>query len=180
MSALLKEDELSNLKARAERMGITFHPNIGLSKLKEKVNTVLKGDVKTPSVAPVGESKAQKNQRLRKSASALVRVVVTCMNPNSKSKEGDYFTVSNSVVGTLKKYVPFNNDEGWHVPRIIVNSIQERECAIRYTVKNQAGNPVPKTKMIKEFNVVILEPLTQAELTALAQKQAIANNLTDQ
>ena len=179
MTSLIKDDELSLLKARADRMGLPFHPNIGLAKLKDKVNSALKGNKETVSEAPVLETKARKNQRLRREASALVRVQVTCMNPEKKAYTGEMFTVSNSVVGTIKKYIPFNNDSGWHIPRIILNVMQERKCAIRYIEKNKKGEEINKTKLIPEFNIVILEPLTQIELDELAQQQAISQSLAD-
>ena len=37
-----KVNELTLLKERADMMGIPYHPSIGLEKLKEKVDTVLK------------------------------------------------------------------------------------------------------------------------------------------
>ncbi len=179
MTSLLKEDELSLLKTRAERMGLTFHPNIGLAKLKDKVSVALKGNKETVSEAPVLETKARRNQRLRREASALVRIQITCMNPEKKSHTGEMITVSNSVVGTFKKYVPYNNDSGWHVPQIILNVMQERQCAIRFMEKNKKGEEINKTKLIPEFNIVILEPLTQVELDDLAQQQAISQSLAD-
>jgi hypothetical protein len=34
-------DELTSLKARADLMGITYHPSIGVDKLREKVQAAL-------------------------------------------------------------------------------------------------------------------------------------------
>ena len=39
--ALVVPDELTTLKARADLMGVTYHPNIGLEKLRAKVNATV-------------------------------------------------------------------------------------------------------------------------------------------
>lgn len=94
------------------------------------------------------------------------------MNPAKNEWEGEIFTAGNSVVGSYSKFVPFNTDEGWHVPRIILNQIQQRQCQIFQTVKDSRGNSTRKGKLIKEFAVEILDPLTPEELAELARRQA--------
>lgn len=172
-------DELTMLKARADRLGISYHPSIGLEKLKEKVNaTVTSAEVKTEApevVESVEESKEQRRKRKRLEANTLVRIRVTCMNPAKKEWEGELFTAGNSVVGSFTKYVPFNTDEGWHVPQIILNQIQQRMCQIFTSTKDVRGNTVRTGKQIKEFNVEIMPSLTEEELRNLAQRQAMAN-----
>lgn len=177
MVDIIKEDELTLLKSRATKMGITFHPNIGLEKLRIKVNGAIKTEVKKASVSSItDETSRQRNQRLRKEASVLRRIRVTCMNPNKKSWEGEILTVSNSVVGTHKKYIPFNAENGWHVPQIIVGVLQERQCQTFYKAKVN-GKDITKSKLIKEFVVEILDPLTLDELDDLKTQQAMANNI---
>lgn len=171
-------DELATLKARADRLGISYHPSIGLEKLKEKVNaTVTATEVKPDPVEvnPQEESKEQRRKRKRLEANVLVRVRITCMNPAKKEWEGELFTAGNSVVGSFTKYVPFNTDEGWHVPQIILNQIKQRMCQIFVSSKDDRGNTVRKGKQIKEFNVEILPSLSQEEIRDLAQRQAMAN-----
>jgi hypothetical protein len=172
-------DELTTLKARADRLGISYHPSIGLEKLKEKVNaTVTATEVKAeaPEVTVTAEeSKEQRRKRKRLEANTLVRVRITCMNPAKKEWEGELFTAGNSVVGSFTKYVPFNTDEGWHVPQIILNQIQQRMCQIFVSSKDDRGNTVRKGKQIKEFSVEIMPSLSEEELRNLAQRQAMAN-----
>lgn len=172
-------DELATLKARADRLGITYHPSIGLEKLKEKVNATVTATEVKPEVlvadTPAEESQEQRRKRKRLEANALVRVRVTCMNPAKKEWEGELFTAGNSVVGSFTKYVPFNTDEGWHVPQIILNQIKQRMCQIFVSSKDERGNNVRKGKQIKEFSVEILASLSQEELRDLAQRQAMAN-----
>jgi hypothetical protein len=117
--------------------------------------------------------------RKRKDASRLVRIHVACMNPAKTEWPGEIFTCSNSVVGSFKKFIPFDNEVGWHVPQIILNMVQERKCQIWMGAKNARGNKIKVSKMIKEFNVDILPPLTYTELMALKQRQALANSIDD-
>lgn len=176
-------DELTVLKERASLMGISFHPSIGLDKLREKVNEAVTStgtpDTSEPEEVVVQEDKPesdyQRRVRLIKEANELVRVRVTCMNPAKKEWDGELFTVGNRTVGTFKKFVPFNAEEGWHVPRIILQQIQERKCQIFITVRNDKGNKVREGKMIKEFSVEILPALSVEELNDLATRQAVAN-----
>jgi hypothetical protein len=174
---LLAPDEMSTLKARADLLGIQYHPSIGLDKLRAKVNGAITGekvaDSKevTEAEAPA-ETENQMRVRLRKEANALVRVRVMNMNPAKKEWEGEIITAGNSVVGTVKKYVPFGNDEGWHVPQIILTQLQERQCTIFVTSKDARGNSIRKGKLVKEFAIEILDPLTPEELAELAARQA--------
>lgn len=166
-------DELTALKTRADRLGISYHPSIGLEKLREKVNAKVEGA--SEEAAPVVEESLR--ARRKREASELVRIRVTCMNPLKKEYEGEIFTAGNSAVGTFKKYVPFNADEGWHVPRIILNQLLQRECQIFQTTKDSRGNKVRTGKLIREFAVEILPPLTAEELQELARRQAMAKSI---
>ena len=183
----LTQDELTTLKARADMLGIPYHPSIGVEKLKAKIEAKLNDapeendepEVKPPVEAPVVavETEGQKRQRLRKQAAELVRIRVTCMNPAKREWEGEIITAGNSAVGTFKKYIPFNADEGWHVPRIIYNQLVERECQVFVTTKDGRGNSVRRGKSIKEFAIEVLPQLTQEELDELARRQAMAKSI---
>lgn len=182
---LIVPDELTTLKERADQMGISYHPSIKVEKLREKIAAKLQGEdseEETPITGPAAtvkpvETEHQKRSRKKREASELVRVRVTCMNPQKKEWEGEIITAGNAVVGTFKKYVPFNADEGWHVPRIIYNQLLQRQCQVFQTVKDSRGNKVRKGKLIREFNIEVLPQLTQAELHDLAQRQAMARSI---
>ena len=111
----LVQDELTSLKARATMLGLTFHPSIGLEKLREKVNAAATGTavpdapvVSAPAPVVVAETEGQKRVRMKQDALRLVRIKVACMNPAKSEWEGEIFTVGNSVIGSVKKYIPFN------------------------------------------------------------------------
>lgn len=183
----LEQDELTALKARADLMGISYHPSIGLEKLREKINAAVEQTAADPSADPqamadiagstpvAAETESQYRARKRKEANELVRVRVTCMNPAKAEWEGEIFTAGNSVVGSFTKYVPFNNDEGWHVPRIIYQMMKDRMCQIFVSAKDSRGNTVRQGKMIKEFGIDVLPDLTPEELAELARRQAATN-----
>lgn len=167
-------DELTALKERAELMGVKFHPSISLEKLREKVNASL---TPTEDVAATAETKKFSRLEAQRKASELVRIRVTCMNPAKKEWEGEIFTVGNATVGTFKKFIPFNADEGWHVPRIMYEQLKERECQIFVTKRDDRGNTSRTGKLIKEFAIEVLPPLTEEELKDLAQRQAMAKSV---
>jgi len=97
--------ELETLKARADLMGLSYHPNIGLGKLKERIEASVSGDSVTEE-APVttstspaytgemlteAEFKKLRVRKRRQNASSLIRVRIVCMNPNKKDKLGIMF-----------------------------------------------------------------------------------------
>lgn len=181
-------DALSTLKARADLMGISYHPSIGVEKLREKIAAKLDGK-QEPEEAPAAkkekkaaavqeeETEGQRQSRLKKEANELIRVRIQCMNPAKSEWEGEIFSIGNSLVGTIKKYIPFNADEGWHVPRMLLDMIKERQCQVFVTTTDSRGNKVRKGKLIKEFNIEYLDPLTPAELQELARRQAMARSV---
>lgn len=179
---VIVQDELTALKERATLMGLKFHPSISLDKLREKVNTATdesdgpdSEDVSAKVVAPVIEETVnQKHNRLKKEALALVRIRLTCMNPAKAEWEGEIFTIGNARIGSVKKFVPFNADDGWHVPAIILKQLQERQCQVFVSAKDARGNNVRRGKLIKEFAIEILPPLTKTELEELARRQAMS------
>ncbi len=191
MSDDLKQDELATLKARADQLNITYHPSIGVDKLREKVAAAIAGDEsskddepekveKTAKVeAPVEETEPMRMRRLKRESLELVRVRLTCMNPSKKEWSGEIFTVGNNLIGTVSKFVPFNLDEGWHVPRIMLEMLQSRQVQTFVNEKSRNGITTRRGKLIKEFAIEILPPLTAVELKELAQRQAMAAGQAD-
>jgi hypothetical protein len=176
------QDELTTLKQRADMLNVSYHPSIGVEKLREKVAAAIAGKPAETAPAPVvaqpgEESELQRLQRLRREANELVRIRLTCMNPNKKEWEGEIFSVGNAVVGTLKKFVPFNTDDGWHVPRMIYEQLLERQCQVFVTLKSKSGTSIKVGKLIKEFAIEVLPPLSLDELKDLAQQQAMAKSI---
>lgn len=170
-------NDMASLKARADLMGIQYKGNISSAALAALIGKALQPAEQkedNPVKKEVIESESGRRQRKRQEASRLVRIVVTCNNPARKEYDGELITVGNAT-GTYSKFVPFNNEEGWHVPFIIVEQLRERECQIFVSAKDSRGNKTRVSKMIKEFTVTVLDQLTTEELEELAQRQAMAH-----
>jgi hypothetical protein len=175
------QDELATLKARADLMNVSYHPSIGVEKLREKVAAAMADKPVNEPAAPAEvavqsaeETEQAKRARMRDEQLGLVRIRLSCMNPAKAEWEGEIFTVGNTLVGSVTKYVPFNADDGWHVPRILLATLQDRQCQIFVTSKAKNGVTVRQGKLIKEFAIEILPNLTADELQELARRQAMA------
>ncbi|MFW9600935.1 MAG: hypothetical protein ACMV1B_01275 [Prevotella sp.] len=164
------EQELEMLKTRASLLGVKYHPSISVDKLREKIDAL----DSTEDVVTKVPSEEEKRITLIREANKLVRVRITCMNPAKKEWEGEIITVSNSVIGTIRKYIPFNADDGWHVPKAILNMLDERMCQVFNSVPDGKGNMVRKGKLVKEFSIEVLPDLTPSELHDLAQRQSMS------
>ena len=110
-------------------------------------------------------------------AMKLVRVIVTPNDPLMVNYPGLIFTVGVSGINNgemIKKFVPFNNEEGWHVPTIILRQIEHAEMQKFKTITRPDGEKVLEPYLTKKFNVQELPPLTREELEKLAARQGAA------
>ena len=100
------------------------------------------------------------------------------MNPAKKAWQGEMFTVSNSSAGTFKKFVPFNIEDGWHIPQIMLNFLQERKFSEHYVSgKDSRGRDIKRYRLSREFAIEIMDPLTMKELNDLKIKQSMAGTV---
>jgi hypothetical protein len=123
----------------------------------------------------VKETAAQHAAKRKQEATRLVRVRVTCMNPLKGNVKGEIIAVGNGKIGFLKKFVPFNAEQGWHIPNIILTHLKQKKFMSHYTVKDpRTGRDVKRNKLIPEFAIEIMPPLTEKQLTELKQRQLMA------
>lgn len=128
--------ELDMLKQRATQMNIVFSNNIGVDKLRERINAKMEGlpdpgDVPTAvapapvaAVAPVVEAPVinpltgleegvdpdagmTTRQILMRDQMKLVRVRIANLDPSKKDLSGEILTVANEYIGTVRKFIPF-------------------------------------------------------------------------
>ena len=184
------------IKQELKDYGVTFHHKTGTVKLTELLKEVrnnpksmtqdfdselevtdrpYKGG--NPNASEAAKTAAAKALTLtpEQQAMKLVRVVVTPNDPLMSSYPGLIFTVGASGLNKgrmIKKFVPFNNEEGWHVPQVILNQIEHAEMQKFKTVTRPDGEKVLEPYLTKKFNVRILPPLTPKELERLAAAQA--------
>lgn len=157
-------------------LGVSFHPSISAEKLREKIAAF---QAETPETqqgtvtdAPI-ETQNEKLMRVQAECEKLVRIRLTCMNPMKKEWDGEIITAGNAL-GTYKKFIPYAAEDGWHVPNIIYQVLKERQCQVFYTDKTKNGVSVRRGKLIREFAIEVLDPLTKEELNDLAKVQALA------
>lgn len=175
-----EQDERAALEARAKVLNISYHTNISTEKLRERVNAAISGTREQDSERPAkDESDATRRSRLKKKASRLIRVRIHCNDPAKKDWPGEYITVGNNAVGTYRKYVPYNQDEPFHLPEIIVNALREKRVQVFATKKSKNGIPVRESKSIAAYAIEVVQPLSEEELTQLANSQMARNALSD-
>ena len=174
--------------------GVTLHHKTGSKKLastlakvrtdeyKEDPNSAIssKKDSLSKSTEASRDAKAKHlaaMQTPEKLAMKLTRVVVTPNDPTMVNYPGLIFTVGASGLNNgrmVKKFVPFNNEEGWHVPQIILNQIEYGQMQKFRTVTRANGEKVLEPYLTKKFNVRILDPLTPEELKQVAAANKVA------
>lgn len=114
---------------------------------------------------------------LKTEALKLVRVRISCMNPQLAKMGSVIITTGNEYTGTVRKVVFFGEktENGYHIPQIILNVLQRRKFQQVVEERNHKGHLVPRARWMKEFNIEILPPLTQKELNALKDRQLATN-----
>ena len=110
----------------------------------------------------------------------LIRVRIQNLDPKKKDLSGEIISVSNKVLGTVKRFVPYGEttDDGWHIPYIIYKELSTRKFLQITTSKDRQTKQVKVVKRwAKEFAFEVLPPLTEAELKQLAASQAAAGSI---
>lgn len=203
--------ELEVLKERAKLLSITHSNNITVETLRKKIEDKLAGEPEepvtpvAPLTAPVSEEAAAemaanasealaqaeapapaKTPTLRNyllaEATKLIRIRINCMDPKKQDLPGEFFTVANEHIGTVRKYVPFGEqtEGGYHVPACILDMLRTREFLSITTTTHPVTKAITtKTRYIKEFAIEVLPPLTPAELKQLAADQSASGRLED-
>jgi hypothetical protein len=129
-------------------------------------------------VEVVGLTKAQMESKIRMALQAemlaLVRVRVTNMNPAKAELRGEIFSVQNKYLGKVAKFIPYGEagEAGYHIPKILLLELQEKKFN---QIKTRPGTDKREVhveqRMVKEFAIEILPPLTDAELEQLKMSQ---------
>ena len=165
--------------------GVTIHHKTGTKKLASTLADVRNKEHKEDPEKPTSNSlsgsteasRAAKAKHLaamqtpEKRAMKLTRVVVVPNDSTMANYPGLIFTVGASGINNgqmIKKFVPFNNEEGWHVPQIILDQIENAQMQKFKTVTRANGEKVLEPYNAKKFNVQILPPLNKEELETLA------------
>lgn len=189
---------LDRLHSQADKLGLSYHHRAGADKLKAMIGSHLADNptdayLLIPGSAPLivetvkmevdlnakpPLSEKEYGELLRKTSKTRVarlrRIRFTNMNPTKKNWPGEIISVGSAKLGTFKKHIPFNG-EPYHVPQIIYDVMKERQCSIFYSVERKRGGDIRKSKLINEYAIEDLAPLTSQELELLASRQQLAD-----
>lgn len=172
---------LQALKTKADMLNVTYHPSIGLEKLKEKVDAKMAEQPKTDpidaGVVPVLDKAEMRNSK-RKDATQLVRVMVTTRDPNKKDWPGEIVSAGNSTLGFFKKYIPYGTE--WHIPKILFNVLRDKKVQVFVPKVDSKGNKTKVPKLINAYNLEVLPALTADEITDLAKAQQASGRIEDE
>ena len=181
-------EELELLKKRALTLGITFSPRIGVDALRAKVQAKLDGtdvaaededgeDGEKPEPA-VRKTRAEIEQetrdRVQREAMKLVRCRVHNLNPAKNDLTGEIFTVGNKFLGTVRRMIPYGADT--HIEQVLYDDLVARQYQ-HIASREKNGKIDVATRLVPEFNIEVLDPLTPEELQELALQQAAAERL---
>jgi len=185
-----EKEQLALLKQRATLLGVKFSNNISIETLKAKIKEHMepkREDTEVASKEPETkkasegkvlseeELKIKRRNEIRKEATKLIRVRITNHNPAKSRLPGEIFTVANSVIGTVRKFIPYDGatENGYHIPKCIYDFLKTRKFVERKKVKTRDGERMIETPRL-EFAIEVLPPLTPEELKQLALQQAAA------
>jgi hypothetical protein len=176
-----RRETMKNKKSNAESIATAPQNTPAMAQSLQQYDEAA-NSIKSRTLAsqqPVISNQNARRMLVHKKANKLVRIRITCMNPNKSKLPGEIFSVGNSAIGFIKKYVPFNAANGWHVPQIILTQIQNRKFTTFYEVEI-GGKKQKRSRQIPEFAVDIMQPLTGQELKELAQRQRMASGKVDE
>jgi hypothetical protein len=193
----MSTERRDELMAQAKELGVKVHHMAGEQKIQDAIDAHLAKNAEADLIekdfgAPVNKNQIDPetgkivpltSEEFRRSVlperkkifNRLVRCRVTCMNPAKKAWEGEIISVGSAKNGTFKKFIPFDGRE-YHIPNVIYEELKNREYSVFSTVRNERGQEIKKARLVKEFAIDVLPPLTPKELEKLRKEQALANN----
>lgn len=175
---------LTELRELADSLGIPYTARTSLDSLRKKIDAFNNPTEEDESLSVEDILQAETpvktkslNQHIQDEELALIRVRVVCLDPKKKELPGEIFTVTNSYLGTVKKYVPYGaeGDNGWHIPKCIYNAMKESTfLSVRMEKDKNTRRDVISAASVPQFSIEVLPPLTKTELADLAKAQAAA------
>lgn len=181
------KQEREALKARCQLLGIQTQGNQSNDTLRALIRAKQdEMDAAARQANPAAFDEAEMTsagrtpslrEYLKSEALKLVRVRISCMNPQLAKMGSVIITTGNEYTGTVRKVVFFGEktENGYHIPQIILNVLQRRKFQQIVEERGHQGHMVPRARWMKEFNIEILPPLTQKELNALKDRQLATN-----
>jgi hypothetical protein len=113
-----------------------------------------------------------------KDALKLIRVIVRPNDPLKLESSGEIFSFGSKLIDAKKskKYIPFNNEEGWHITNMMLENIQAAECQIFKKVTRN-GQDTMESQKIKAYNIQVLPALNKDEIEKIAIRQKATSSV---
>lgn len=172
------------LRENGKLLGVSFGPNESIPSMHAKLSEARALYEAPPEpvagLASLTETEADQRQRLYDENMKLVRIRIACLNPNKAGLPGEILTIHSDMVGTVKKYIPYNEaGEAYHVPYILLK-LMKRKKFLQIKQPPKGSRAAPTTKLVPEYGIEILEPLTARELEDLKRAQGAAASADDE
>ena len=194
--------EIDLLKARAVQLGIPVRGNMKVSTLRKKIEDKISGsssnddgdedeendDEDELEVAQKPKPKPRKmtqeeveqalREKVKKEKMKLLRCRISNLNPAKNDLRGEIITVGNRYLGTVRKFIPFGEqtDRGYHIPQVIYDDLKARRFQ-QIRSKRVNGQIMQETRMVPEYQIEILPPLSVEALNELRMQQEAARRL---
>lgn len=152
---------------------------------KRAMQAPMRQDGASMSIAKQFQNKAVKassvRQKLLLDAKKLIRCRVTNLDPKKKDLHGEIITITNGVIGTVRRFIPFGEktENGWMMENIIYKHLNKKKF-LQVRVRMVKGREVVESKWVKEYALEVLPQLTPEELARLATAQMAAGSLEAQ
>lgn len=171
------ELHIEALKSQLDLRGIKYHHKAGLEKLKSLLEEADAEDLDADN-AEVGQSPRAKHnadlamqEEMRKKCLRLRRIMVTCNDPLKIKWRGEIIQGGNSVLGNVRKYIPFGNPNGWYVPEILITVMKEKV----FRRENIKENDPMSGGLAPTYSITYLDDLTPQQLADLKHQQSLRN-----
>lgn len=111
--------------------------------------------------------------RMQHTEMALVRCQIYNNNPAKTDLHGEIFSIQNKYLGVVRKFIPYGDatENGYHIPRILMNMLKSKKYLQVRTLKEANGFERVEKRIVPEFTIRELPPLTREELDKLANVQ---------
>lgn len=170
------------LRENGKLLGLDFGPNTSIQTMRDQLVAARELILDAPAEEQGKEEPANEfalRRKLKMENTKLVRIRIACVNPAKADLPGEIFTVHNDFVGTVKKFVPYNEaGDAYHVPMLLLKFLKRKKF-LQIILPPKGSHAPPTTKMVSEFAITVLDPLTKQELAELARAQGAAEAAED-
>lgn len=162
---------LDELKKQADELGINYKENISENTLRKRIALHIKDTYE----AEIKHEENEKLDKLQKDNMKLIHIILTPNDPTKQSLAGEVFSVGNSVLGTVTRYIPFG--ENWLIEELLYKTIKEKEYQLLTSKPDSKGNISTVSKMTPAYSIQVLPLPTPDEINDLARIQQARKSL---